>query len=61
LNPLICMALFGVVGVAALLPPRARRIGGAGLLGVLVSVLGLVAVPAVVFVGSFVIGGNELS
>jgi hypothetical protein len=61
LIPLTCMALLGVVGLAALFPPRTRRIGGGSLLGVLVSVLGFVAVLAVVFVGYFVIGGNELS
>jgi hypothetical protein len=61
LIPLTCMASCGVVGLAALLPSRTRRIGGGGLLGVLVSVLGFVAVLAVVFVGYFVIGGNELS
>jgi hypothetical protein len=44
---------------------RADRRGwapaGGGLLGVLVAILGFVAVLAVVFVGYFVIGGNELS
>jgi hypothetical protein len=61
LIPLICMALSGVVGVAALFAPRTRRIGGGGLLGVLVSVLGFIAVLAIVVVGYFVVGGNELS
>jgi hypothetical protein len=61
LIPLVCMALFGVVGLVALLPRRTRRIGGGSLLGVLVSLLGLVAVLVAVFVGYFVIGGNELS
>jgi hypothetical protein len=61
LIPLTCMASFGVVGLAALLPGRTRRIGGGSLLGVLVSVLGFVAVVVAVFVGYYVIGGNELS
>ena len=61
LIPLTCMAVFGVVGLAALLPRRTRRIGGGSLLGVLVSLLGLVAVLVTVLVGYFVIGGNELS
>lgn len=61
LIPLICMALCGVAGVAALFPTRTRRIGGGGLLGILVSVLGFVAVLAIVVLGYFVIGGNELS
>jgi hypothetical protein len=61
LIPLTCMASFGVLGLAALLPRRTRRIGGGSLLGVLVSVLGFVAVIGAVFVGYYVIGGNELS
>jgi hypothetical protein len=61
LIPLTCMASFGVGGLAALLPGRTRRIGGGSLLGVLVSVLGFVAVVVAVFVGYYVIGGNELS
>jgi hypothetical protein len=61
LIPLICMALCGALGVAALFPTRTRRIGGGSLLGLLVAVLGFVAVLVAVFVGYFVIGGNELS
>jgi hypothetical protein len=59
--PLTCMALCGVLGLAALLPPNTRRIGVGGLLGVLVSALGFVLVLVAVFVGYYVIGGNELS
>jgi hypothetical protein len=61
LIPLVCIALTGVVGLVALLPRRTRRLGGGALLGALVSILGFVAVITAVFVGYFVIGGNELS
>ncbi|HEX3931462.1 MAG TPA: hypothetical protein VHW64_12200 [Nocardioides sp.] len=61
LIPLVCMALCGAVSLAATLPGRTRRIGGGGLLGVFVSVLGFVVVVVAVFVGYFVIGGNEVS
>jgi hypothetical protein len=61
LLPLTCMALCGIVGLAALLPRRTRRIGGGSVLGVLASIRGFVAVLTIVFVGYFVIGGNELS
>jgi hypothetical protein len=42
--PLATMALSGLVALASLLPGRTRWIGVGGLLGVLVSVLGFVAV-----------------
>ncbi len=61
LIPLACMASCGMVGLAAMLPRRTRRVGGGGLLGVLVAALGFVLVLVAVFVGYFVIGGNELS
>jgi hypothetical protein len=61
LLPLTCMAMCGVFGLVAMLPRRTRNIGGGSVLGVLVSVLGYVAVLVIVFVGYFVIGGNELS
>jgi hypothetical protein len=61
LIPLACMALTGLVGLVALLSRRTRRIGGGSILGVLFSIFGFVAVIAAVFVGYFVIGGNELS
>jgi hypothetical protein len=53
--------LSGLLGLAALLLPRTRRIGGGSVLGLLVSVLGFVAVVVGVFVFSYVFGGNELS
>ncbi|WP_191907822.1 hypothetical protein [Nocardioides cynanchi] len=50
-----------MLGLIALFAPRTRRLGVGGLLGVLVSVLGFVAVLAIVVVGYVVIGRNELS
>jgi hypothetical protein len=61
LIPLTCMALSGLVALGALLNPRTRRIGGGSLAGIVVSVVGFAAVLLAVFVGYFVIGGNELS
>ncbi|MGA8245724.1 MAG: hypothetical protein WB797_02380 [Nocardioides sp.] len=59
--PLTCLALCCVLGIAASLPPKTRRIGGGGLLGALASALGFVVVIAAVFAGYFLLGGNELS
>jgi hypothetical protein len=61
LIPLTCMAMTGAVGLVALVSRRTRRIGTGSLLGALVSVLSFLAVIVAVFVGYFVIGGNELS
>jgi hypothetical protein len=61
LIPLMSISLTGVIGLVALPPRRTRRLGGGALLGALVSILCFVAVITAVFVGYFVIGGNELS